>query len=266
MSIHHVEPVMGTVISIDLVGSHDRDLLARVVHWFHSVDDVFSPYKESSIITAIGRGRVALDHPAVGNDVHDVLARCEALRVRTDGVFDVWRLPSPNGTSFDPCGYVKGWSVQAAADMVTDAGVSDFCINAGGDVAVAGRNHDGQPWRVGVRHPHDPGALAFVVLTERPLAIATSGTYERGAHIVDPRTGERCAEIASVTVVGRDLGEVDGLATAVFAMGLGGIDWLSQQPDVEGCAITHDLRVLATPGFGRHLASTVAVCPSSSSS
>ena len=48
----------------------------------------------------------------------EVLQRCEELIEETDGVFDVWNLPSPNGTRFDPCGYVKGWSVERAVDLL----------------------------------------------------------------------------------------------------------------------------------------------------
>ena len=46
-------------------------------------------------------------------------------------------------------------------------------------------------------------------------AIATTGTYERGQHI----WALTSPELRSVTVVGPDLAEADGLATAVFATG-----------------------------------------------
>ena len=61
-----------------------------------------------------------------------------------------------------------------------------------------------------------------------PAAVATSATYERGAHIVDPRTGQPTTDLASVTVVGPDLTIVDAFATAIFVMGLPGLQWLDQ--------------------------------------
>lgn len=250
MGVHHVEAVMGTTVSIDLVDSHDHALVDRLVQWFHHVDEVFSPYSAHSTVTRIGRGECT--DADLTDEVLEVLGRCESLCVETGGVFDVWNLPSPNGTRFDPCGYVKGWSVQRAADLLRAEGVHDFCLNAGGDVAVDGRNHDGDVWRVGVRHPHHPGCVALVLHGDGPLAVATSGTYERGAHIVDPRSGEAVADVASVTVVGPDLADADAYATAVFAMGVDGLEWLAGQPGYDGAVITHDGRLRSTPGLAAY--------------
>ncbi|HAP74536.1 MAG TPA: thiamine biosynthesis protein [Acidimicrobiaceae bacterium] len=241
---------MGTTVSIDLVDSHDRALVDRLVQWFHHVEDVFSPYRGNSVVTRIGQGECIADD--LSDEVLEVLGRCESLCVQTGGVFDVWNLPSPNGTRFDPCGYVKGWSVQRAADMLLTEGVRDFCLNAGGDVAVGGRNHDGDEWRVGVRHPHHPGCVALVLHGEGPLAVATSGTYERGAHITDPRSGDAVTHVASATVVGPDLAEADAYATTVFAMGVDGLDWLADQLGYDGAVITHDGRLRSTPGLAAY--------------
>ena len=65
-----------------------------------------------------------------------------------------------------------------------------------------------------------------------PAAVATSATYERGAHIVDPRTGQPTTDLASVTVVGPDLTNVDAYATAIFVMGLPGLALAHQTPRV----------------------------------
>jgi thiamine biosynthesis lipoprotein len=254
MSLHHVEAVMGTSITIDVVDSHDRTLIDEMVTWFHHVDREFSPYKDDSTITRIGRGELAPSDDAVSDDVRDVLQRCGELTEESGGVFDVWSLPSPNGTRFDPCGYVKGWSVERAALFLREHGVRDFCINAGGDVALDGRSHGGAPWRVGIRHPADPAALAMVLELEGPMGIATSGSYERGAHIFDPRRGEANTELASATVVGPDLAEADAFATTVYVMGVDGLQWLAERPGYSGCLITRDLQVLSTDDFDRYLA------------
>ncbi len=52
--------------------------------------------------------------------------------------------------------------------------------------------------------PLRPGGLAAVVSAAgaRELAVATSGTAERGDHIVDPRTGRSAVtDLVAVTVV-----------------------------------------------------------------
>ncbi len=255
MSLHHVESVMGTTISIDVVDSHDRGLIDDLVAWFHEVDEVFSPYKETSTITRIGRGEVGPDDAGLTGDVLDVLHRCERLLVETEGVFDVWSMPSPNGTRFDPCGYVKGWSVERAAAMITAHGSQDFCINAGGDIALGGRNPDGKPWRLGIRHPDDPQGLALVVEGEGPLGIATSASYERGAHIYDPRVDQPSTDIASATVLGPSIAEADAYATTLYVMGVEGLAWLDRIPGYGGCVITHDNELFTTERFDTYIVS-----------
>ncbi|MEY4176110.1 MAG: hypothetical protein RI900_3275 [Actinomycetota bacterium] len=240
---------MGTTVSIDVVDSHDPRLIDQLVGWFHHVDEVFSPYKEHSVVTRIGRGEVGPSSHELTGDVLEVLHRCEQLAVDTDGVFDVWNLPSPNGTRFDPCGYVKGWSVQRAADLLELHGCRHYCVNAGGDIVLAGRTHDGGPWSIGIRHPDDPQRLAMVLRAEGPLAIATSGSYERGAHIVDPRTGSPVTELASVTVVGPSLADADAYATTLYVMGLPGLQWLQRFPGFGGCVVTRDDEVYTTAEF-----------------
>ena len=80
--------------------------------------------------------------------------------------------------------------VYAAACPLAAFSASDSCgvlVNAAGDVASAGGPADGAPFRIGIADPHAPLRLAAIVeLTE---AIATSGTYERGDHLIDPHSG-----------------------------------------------------------------------------
>ncbi|MDO8388863.1 MAG: FAD:protein FMN transferase [Actinomycetota bacterium] len=254
MSLHHVEAVMGTSISIDVVDSHDRTLIDELVRWFHHVDGEFSPYKADSTITRIGTGALAPTDPEVSDDVREVLQRCGELCEDSGGVFDVWSLPSPNGTRFDPCGYVKGWSVERAAQFLRSRGVRDFCINAGGDVVLDGFDQGGAMWRIGIRHPAEPTALALVLQVSGRLGIATSGSYERGAHLYNPRDGTTATALASATVVGPDLAEADAFATTVYVMGEEGLQWLARHPGYSGCLITHDLQVLSTDDFDRYVA------------
>jgi len=254
MSLHHVEAVMGTSITIDVVDSHDRTLIDELVRWFHHVDAEFSPYKAESTITRIGTGAVAPTDADVSDDVREVLQRCGELNEESGGVFDVWSLPSPNGTRFDPCGYVKGWSVERAARYLRAHDIRDFCINAGGDVVLDGLDQGSTPWRVGIRHPLDPTAIAMVLQVSGPMGVATSGSYERGAHIIDPRRGVPNTEMASATVIGPDLAEADAFATTVYVMGEPGLQWLADRPGYSGCLITRDLQVLSTDDFDRYLA------------
>lgn len=100
---------------------------------------------------------------------------------------------------------------------------------------------------VGIRHPHDPAAVVLVLeLTD--AAVATSASYERGRHIVDPHAGSTVAALASATVVGPDLASADAYATALYAAGPPGLAWFNTASDY--CAFTLDDHLAATLSDG----------------
>ena len=215
----------------------------RVFAWLRLVDETFSTYKPESEICRLERGELALRdaHP----DVQAVLARCDELRDETDGYFD-----ARAGGTLDPSGLVKGWAVDRAAAVLSQAGARNFAIYAGGDVIVRGRPEPEGRWRVGIRHPVNADAIAAVVEGD-DLAIATSGAYARGDHVLDPHTAEPPSGLLSVTITGPDLGTADAYATAAFAMGARGPVWTAELDGYEAMSITSDGRVLSTPAFPR---------------
>jgi thiamine biosynthesis lipoprotein len=248
---HHVEQVMGMAVSIvirDAEATHQA--VDAVVAWLHHVDATFSTYKLDSPITALGRGELRFDE--VSDEVRDVLRRCENLRVETDGLFDAFAVPAVNGTTLDPSGLVKGWSIEESAAILESHGCHNFCINAGGDIALRGNPSPGERWLIGIRHPDDSQAMATVIAGADRLAVATSASYERGAHIIDPRTGQPTTSLASATIVGPDLTVADGYATAVYIMGLDGLGWIEARPGYEAYLITRDDMTYWTPGFDRY--------------
>jgi thiamine biosynthesis lipoprotein len=258
--VSHVELVMGMAVSIDIRDEVARDVLDEVVQWLHHVDNTFSTYKPESPISRFGTGDAGLDE--MSDEIINVMELCEELYEDTDGAFDVFAVPAPNGSHFDPSGVVKGWSIERTADILERNGISNFCINAGGDIVIRGNPRPGEPWRVGIRHPDEPTKSAAVVAGAGRLAVATSATYERGAHIIDPSTGEPTADLASVTIVGPDLTYADAYATAVFVMGVEGLNWLVQQhPDYAAFIITRDDTALSTSNFTEHRVN--AACPNS---
>jgi thiamine biosynthesis lipoprotein len=185
-------------------------------------DALFSTYRPDSEIARLAAGELAPEDCCA--DVEDVLGRCDALRRRTAGWFD-----ARAAGSLDPSGLVKGWAVERAREALVRAGVRHGCINAAGDVRVWGGHRDGAPWRVGIRDPLDAGRVSDVV-TLHDGAVATSGAYERGDHIIDPHTGTPARGALSVTVTGPDLADADAYATALFAMGGRRADWFMGEP------------------------------------
>jgi thiamine biosynthesis lipoprotein len=238
---HRVEQVMGIPVGIDVrdeaIGPAALD---RAFAWLRTVDAAFSTYRADSEVSRLNAG--TLTRAQASPAVRAVLERCSALRAQTRGCFDV-RARGP----LDPSAFVKGWAVEEAARMLADDGARNLCVHAGGDVRVRGERAPGLPWRVGIQHPRRRERVAAVLRTS-DLAIATSGAYERGAHIVDPRTGEPPEGVLSVTVLGPDLGTADAYATAAFAMGAEGPAWTAGLDDYEALTILSDGRVLSTRG------------------
>lgn len=236
--MHRVEQIMGMPIVVEIRDDGaDPRLFDDVFDWFRWVDETFSTYKPDSEVSRIARGELAVEdaHP----DVAAVLVRCDELCAETNGYFD-----ARAGGELDPSGFVKGWSVDRAADLLDAAGVEEYAVSAGGDMRVRGE------WRVGIQHPLERRAIAAVV-EARDLAVATSGEYTRGQHVIDPHTGEAPEGVLSVTVTGPDLATADAYATAAFAMGSRvAPHWVARLQGYGAMVILSDERVLSTPSFG----------------
>ncbi|MCU1458538.1 MAG: thiamine biosynthesis lipoprotein precursor [Actinomycetia bacterium] len=243
-----VEHIWGTAISLDLRGSAGSDAADDVFAWFHRVDDLFSTWRPDSEISRLGRGITGLGD--VSTEVRTVLDLCDRVKQESGGAFDARFASDPRVVMrdgfgpIDPSGLVKGWALQRAGEMLRDRGARDFTVNAGGDVLAAGRPGAGAAWRIGIQHPWQRDKLAMV-LAVSDVGVATSGRYERGDHVVDPRTGRSATDLMAVTVVHEDLALADGYATAALALGDGGPRWLAEM-GLAAAAISEDAIVTST--------------------
>jgi thiamine biosynthesis lipoprotein len=211
-----------------------------------AVDALFSTWKPASQVSRLRRGELAL----AGCDplVQEVAELCAVARERTDGWFDADRLPGQDGgLGFDPTGLVKGWAIERAARHLTALPDHDVLIDAGGDVLVGCRRIDTPDWVVAIEDPADRGRTAATVPL-RTGAVATSGTAARGAHIVDPATGQPAHGLLSVTVIGPSLLWADVYATAAFARGPDCTTWLASLPGHLGFVVGLDGRTTTVRG------------------
>ncbi|MFC3382536.1 FAD:protein FMN transferase [Couchioplanes azureus] len=238
---------MGTVVSIDIADDLPASTLTAMIEdvcgWLHEVDRRFSTYRDDSEVSRLRRREIEVAD--CSPDLRHVLEACADLWRATDGYFDAYA-----GGPLDPSGYVKGWSVEVASARLAKAGSTNHCVNAGGDIRARGLSATGDPWRVGIRHPWEADKLSWV-LSVTDGAVATSGTYERGHHVFNPRTGGPANGLRSVTVVGPDLTLADAYATAALAMGEAGLAWLAKLvPDgYESAAVTDDGRAFSSAGL-----------------
>jgi FAD:protein FMN transferase len=249
MAARQTRVIMGMPITVEVAETVTPEQVNRVFDYFHDVDRRFSTYKDDSEIAAFNRfGPAACE---CSTELLDVLALAEKTKSESAGYFDVKR---PDG-KVDPSGIVKGWAIQNAACMLHKAGLNNFYIDAGGDIAAFGKNNDGEDWSVGIRNPFNSQEIVKALRISN-CGIATSGTYVRGQHIYDPyRPGEKISEIASLTVIGPDVLEADRFATAAFAMGQQGIYFIEERQGLEGYVIDHRGVATQTTGFGAYVIS-----------
>ncbi|WP_460521343.1 FAD:protein FMN transferase [Humibacter antri] len=188
------------------------------------VDRVFSTYRIDSDVSRLRSGELELD--AADPRVAIVHRACLSAKDATGGLFDAW-----HQGWFDPTGYVKGWAIRAAAErsllpLLGRSGVLAAGLSVGGDMQLYTAAGSDWSWHVGIADPHRSGSVS-ATLEIGTGAVATSGTAERGCHIVDPRTGSPPRSIASATVVAADADIADLWATTAVIAGFHDLSWIS---------------------------------------
>jgi thiamine biosynthesis lipoprotein len=156
-------------------------------------------------------------------------------------------------------GIGKGYAVDRAAAILRAAGITDFLIQAGGDL-YAGGARSGRPWRAAIRDPR--ADRIFAAMNVRDETFSTSGDYERYFiregrryhHILDPDSGQPARGCRSVTIVAREATLADALSTGVFVLGpQAGMALVEKLPDVEAVIVTDRNTVMVSSGLTERL-------------
>ncbi|MGB2705918.1 MAG: FAD:protein FMN transferase [Candidatus Omnitrophota bacterium] len=144
-----------------------------------------------------------------GPATQKVLKESEQLKKLTNGAFDV---KFEGGGKINLGGIAKGFIVDEGIKVLKEHGVKRALINAGGDMYCMGE------YKIGIRDPKDRRSV-IATLSVCDKGIATSAAYERGTHIIDPRTGRPVEKkFKSVTVIAETCMRADGLATALYVL------------------------------------------------
>ena len=237
---------MGMPVTVEVIdASVTSQDLDSIFAYFGYVDRKFSTYKPDSEISMINRQELSLDQAS--EDMQEIFRLAEQTRSDTNGYFNIYR----NGR-YDPSGIVKGWAIYAAAELLRRAGFQNYYVDAGGDIQVSGLNAEGREWRVGIQSPFNPRQIVKV-LALQDCGIATSGTYVRGNHIYDPVDSSALGGIVSLTVIGPNVYEADRFATAAFAMGPAGINFMRNLDGFEAYMIDPNGMATYTSGFERYV-------------
>ena len=235
-----VEQIMGMPISVHVRGPQARSdevavAVDAVMADLRRVEATFSTYRSDSEISRLQRGELTLE--GASPQVRQVEMLCHAALERTDGWFDAWNaVPGAPGV-FDPTGLVKTFAVTwAARHLDAFAPTLGYAFGAGGDIQLRPAP-DGEPWMIGIEDPRDQSrALAQVPVSDG--AVATSGTASRGAHILDPHTGEAASGLLAATVIGPSLLWADVLATTAVARGASAAGWVGTLHGTSGMLVT----------------------------
>ena len=254
MEFVHNEECMGTVFTFkvrsELTVEDCAQAMVNAVDQLHAADKTFSLYKPESPLSRLARGEtsVAQLEPVVDF----VWDECEKWEQKTGGWFKAF---TPQHT-FDPSGFVKTWAATLSAEQLIKAGITDFTINAGGDVMIGDGVTEEIDWCVGIGKPvsiasPDAGVLTvFDLQGTRFRAVATSGSVERGNHIWNPMNpGDFQTELLQVSVIAPDLVSADVWATAAFAEGPRSLERLNREPNVEALMVMRDGSLIGTDGL-----------------
>jgi thiamine biosynthesis lipoprotein len=235
---------MGMDVLIEIVDSDvSPGVFDQAFDCLREVDARFSTYKPDSEISKINRGEISED--IWSGEMKEVFDLSELTRVETNNFFNI----KNQAGEYDPSGLVKGWSIHKAADILRGRGVKNFMVDIGSDIEVSGQNSDGEPWAIGIRNPFKVDEVVKVVYLS-DMGIATSGKYAKGEHIYNPNNfSDNLDEVSSVTVIACDVYEADRFATAVFAMGREGINFLEERDGLEGYIIDRYGVATMTSGF-----------------
>jgi thiamine biosynthesis lipoprotein len=218
--------MMGSVASIHVHEDAPIELvdvvIAEVFAELEKYEAMFSTFRLSSEVSRINRKELHLLEAS--REVIDVLDACFFLEGASDGAFSTRR----HDGSLDPAGFVKGWAVERASQRFDAAGLKHWYVSLGGDMQMGDpppNSHLQDGWKVGIADPLRTGVVVAALAMQRG-AVATSGSAERGRHIIDQRSGVSSEYWSSITVTGPSLTWADAFATTAFVIGEEGLAWV----------------------------------------
>lgn len=242
---------MGMPIIIEIVDKEaTSETFNKVFGYLEYVNKKFSTFKPESEISKINRGEVG--EKDWSEDMKIIFDLAEKTKIDTNGYFDI----VDNKGKYNPSGIVKGWAIYNAAKLLREMNFKNFYVNAGGDIQFSGKNNEGKLWKTGIKNPFNQKEIVKVVYLKDGEGIATSGNYIRGDHIYNPKNRREVVEdIVSLTIIGPNVYEADRFATAVFAMGKGGINFLEKMNSFAGYMIDKSGIAYMTSNFEQYTAS-----------
>lgn len=260
--------VFGTIIEIiyssEKASSIDKEILERL----YQMDDECSLFKQNSDVSKINSNNKINEVIEVNEETIKIIKESLKYSKLTNGAVDItFRttmeenrsefdekvnykdiiIEEPNKIKFKKVGVkidlgsiVKGYATDVVVEILNKNGIRNAIINLGGNVYAKGVNENGEKWKVGIQNPikKTDKLVGYLEITNQ--SIVTSGTVERGNHIIDPQTGKVVGNhIKSVSIIADKSIDAEGLSTAFFVKGKEGIKEINKMERI-GCIYIDD--------------------------
>jgi FAD:protein FMN transferase len=236
--------VLGTSLDLTVTGASPTMAQAAEQASLRTVERlraVLSTYDPSSEISRKG---IYGSHPRSA-DLEAIIAAYRHWGARTGGII---RPVVRGATNVDALG--KAYIIAAAAAAARDAAphASGLLLDIGGDMVALGPFD----WPLGIADPRNPfdNSPPLTRIEISNVAVATSGSYARGHHILDPRTGASANGAAAASVVAPDCVTANALSTALCVLAPEeGLKLVSQIEGASALIVDHDGNISRSPGF-----------------
>lgn len=265
--------VFGTIVNIYF--NHNSKAEAEILKLLYGLDDLCSIYKDDSDIS---KNNSSTDYVEVDPKVYQLLKSSIHYCDLTSGYSDITIKPlidsinnnqdikvslslvnyknillkEPNlvklkkkGMGIDLGSMVKGYATDLIVNILDKYHIADALIDLGGNIYVKGLNN-GALWRVGIQDPFQKERTPIGYLDLTNKSIVTSGTNERGNHIINPKTGKPATDIKSITIIADKSFDAEGLSTGCFVQGLDSLNLLENYPSLSAIIIDNNRNVYLT--------------------
>jgi hypothetical protein len=181
-------------------------------------------------------------------DLVALLTAYDTWTDRTGGVLSIRPEGPATPRNVDALG--KGYILDRAAGVAASSrGIAGVLLNIGGDIVSRGRRCE-----IAITNPtawqDNATPLTWVRLENQ--AIATSGGYARGTHLVDARTGQRVLLASGASVIAGSAVDANALATTLCVVDTAeGMALAEQVSGAEAIRIGTDGRIARSSGFAR---------------
>ncbi|MFC1571830.1 FAD:protein FMN transferase [Candidatus Margulisiibacteriota bacterium] len=237
--------IMNTPVRIKVEGQGAPHLANKALGELRRLDRLFNKFDPRSEIAHLNRAS-SEEPQEISADTAKVFTLAKKITKLSRGAFDITLGGKEEfKNQIDLGGIAKGYAAESARALLLKSGAKNGIIDMRSSIAVLGNREQ----RIGIRHPRVEGELLGTVTLQGGQSLSTSGDYERGQHIIDPRTGEPAELCQSVTVIGTNAAEVDALSTAIFVLGPTRGMRLANQLDVQALIVDKKGKVHDNFGF-----------------